>query len=112
MLQLEDYDGKPELPEDMPYVPASEEIVVASYAQVRWIVDNHAFRCFTWPNDPEGFEPLLVDGTTANMLVLIHDAICEENQAKMERLIAKHRAHFINLVEFSWKQVSFGGGAA
>lgn len=51
----------------------------------------------------EGFEPLLIDMQTANMLCIAHDAISsDEVRTKFVDWIAKGRGHFGRIVEIGW----------
>ena len=92
-------------PESDHDVDLSDEVVAASYERVKWVADNHTYRLFTWENDDPSWEPLLLDAFTASMLVKIHDAINSDNQAKMDRLIAKSRNSFGRVVEIGWSLV-------
>lgn len=58
------------------------------------------------------FEPLLVDFNTANVLVLVHDALNPVNQRKFEDFIhADDRGRFGQLVEMSWQAATKAKGA-
>ena len=64
--------------------------------QLRRIVERHqAARV-------DGF---MVDATTANMLVTVHDALGAANQERFQTI------DFMRLVDFGWKHVKAGGAA-
>ena len=70
--------------------------------------DKHAV--FHFNSDHNGFEPLIIDLTTAHAMVTVYGALNEQKNKKMFRdWTAKSRGHFGKLVEFTWDHVSFGG---
>ena len=92
----------------------------AEYNFIKSIRDNKTADLIVWPDEGEfdaagiwrfnekheGFEPLLMDMTTANMLVLVHEAFQkEENRAKFVEWIAKGRGHFAKIMEIGWGAV-------
>lgn len=82
------------------------------------------FRSFVWPDEGEflktdsfkfneehagEYEPLAIDNLTARMLLALHDALNEENQAKFKEWIAKDRGHFAALIEMAREKVKCTG---
>ena len=90
---------------DFDYVPEPGDIVTASYDALAAIVSEHQFRCFIWDTDDDAYEPLLIDAFTANVMVRMHDALSESNQAKFARMVAADRGSFARLVDFTWSHV-------
>ena len=84
------------------WLVSPHDIRTATWDRLKAIVSEHQFRCFVWENDEPGFEPLMIDAFTANIMVQIHDAMNKKNQAKFERMVAAGRGSFARLVEFSW----------
>lgn len=67
---------------------------------------------FVFNEEHAHFEPLLVDFNTANMLVLLHDALNPENQQKFEDFIHNDdRGRFGQLVEMGWAATTYAKGA-
>ena len=67
---------------------------------------------FVFNEENANFEQLLVDFNTANMLVLIHDALNPENQRKFEDFIhTDDRGRFGQLVEMGWQATTYAKGA-
>ena len=62
--------------------------------QLRQIVERH---------QAAKVDGYMVDATTAHMLVTVHDALNEDNQAEFQRV------NFLALVDFGWKHVTVGG---
>lgn len=96
---------------------------LASWDAVRRAADGNAC-ALVWPDEGEfnragvwrfnaahkGFEPLLLDMTTARALVAVHGALkSPDNVAKVERMTAKGRGQFAQLVEFTWSRVKIDG---
>jgi hypothetical protein len=97
--------------------------VLASYDQIISIFNERSAKTFVWPDEERitetkyevtvgresiTVEPIWVDITTANMLMVIHDALRPDLQKRMEKWIAMSRAHFAKIVEFGWNHVSLG----
>jgi len=93
---------------------------MASFQKIREIKESKSAREFIWPDekfDEYGWqtkvsngwiscEPLLIDIQTASAICLLHDALNEKNQTKLERWVKKDRAHFGRIVELAWKACS------
>ena len=87
------------------YIPNADEIVTATWVNLKGIVDNWQFRFFTWPNDPPDSELLMIDAFTASAMLKVYDAMSVDNQAKFERMVAAGRGSFGKLVGFTWDHV-------
>jgi len=64
------------------------------------VKESSAFT-FTW----KGKDRTFVDATTASMLVRVHAALNPENQAKVEKMIAASKGHFLVLIDRCWQLV-------
>lgn len=71
----------------------------ATYESIVKIVEEWGYRYLTWTDK----DPVLVDVTTARVLIKIHDAMSPEKQAKMESLIEIGPTNFINVVDVAWR---------
>ena len=72
----------------------------ASYQSVLDVLHNGAWKTFWW----EGYRSeILMDMTTANLLVKVHDALSPESQKKMEQMIAASPENFDKVIKISWK---------
>lgn len=78
----------------------------ASYEALVEIAEEHQFASFVWPDDSEEDEPLIVDATTAQAMVAVHDGLSSEKQEQFENLIARSRGHFGKMVDLVWKLAS------
>ncbi len=52
----------------------------------------------------EDSKPWLLDQTTANAMITVHDALSDENKAKIVNMIKTKRG-FMRFVDFCWKHV-------
>ena len=92
----------------------------ATFPVIQRILENGSFEYLVWPDEgrfygeefvfnarheEDGFEPLLMDIQTANMLVTVHDAMNEKNQRKFERMVIKSRGAFGMLLDFGWPRI-------
>lgn len=98
---------------------ATDKIVFASYEEVEKIAKTHAAVCFVWPDEgdfkgekwefnPEhkgDFEPLLIDATTANVLVKVIAAVKPETAEILKGKISEGRGSFGWFIEKAWKCV-------
>ncbi|MBS7703282.1 hypothetical protein [Chelatococcus asaccharovorans] len=81
-------------------------------------------RAFVWPDegrfkrtgsfefnaDHQGFQPLLIDKISADMIRALHDALQKpENQAKLREWIGKCRGHFAKIWELTQERVTIMG---
>lgn len=82
-----------------------DEPVIASFDAIKKIVEERQFQFLKWPNEPESATPLLMDMTTAAMLVKVHSVLGDEARQKFEEWIAKSRVHFAKIVATSWKAI-------
>ena len=93
-------------------------IQLATIAVVRYVRKQRAAIRLVWPeegqmldgewlfNEPHAdFEPLLLDMTTANALLLVRDALKPDNQLTLDAWVAKSRGHFVGMVELAWRHV-------
>lgn len=78
---------------------------------------------FVWPDEGEfrgevwlfneaheaEFEPLLIDRTSAAMMMALHDALSETNAARFREWVGKHRGNFGALWEFTQERVTLNG---
>ena len=64
-------------------------------------VKEHSCFTFTW----NGKDRTLVDVTTASLLVRVHAALSPETQAKVEKMIAESKGHFLVLIDRCWAMV-------
>lgn len=98
---------------------------LASYELLQQMVEHTCSMTFVWPDegdfDTDGifafheahahFEPLVIDFNTANMLILLHDALNLENQRKFENFInGDNRGRFGQLVEMGWERTTYSSG--
>jgi len=94
--------------------------VFASFDKLKQIVETHTSLSFVWPEEGEfspngkwrfnatyqGFQPLMIDPTTAQLLVLSHKALLTDStREKVERIIARSRGTFGTFVEICWRHV-------
>ena len=77
------------------------ENVPYSLDALRGIIKDHSAVIFRW-HDGE----LLVDVTTANLLVKVHDALGEENRRKHQQMMEKSAASFEKAVKVCWKSIN------
>jgi molybdopterin-guanine dinucleotide biosynthesis protein A len=82
-----------------------DRVVKASYDELAKVKEQHYFACFVWDNDDAEAEPLMIDATTANAMVLVHDALNEKNQRKFREWVGRSRAHFVKMMNFSWSRI-------
>lgn len=102
-------------------------IVWASFECLQLIVATHLALAFVWPDegqfrpcghfqfneDHAGFEPLLVDPTTAQAVTVVFDALQKDaNREKAQAWIGKDRGHFGAMVNFCWSKVRPAGWPA
>ena len=87
--------------EDQPtydFVPIRE----ASWEAIATIKREWTAARLTWPDDEESASPLLVDASTAQVMVLVHDFLSRENRATLEKRVAQSRTWFLAYVNFCW----------
>jgi len=98
----------------------------ASFEALQDVCKYHAATRFVWPDegefvnggfvfnkDHEGeYESLIIDATTACLLVKVHEHLSEENQIKFRKRIAEGRGWFGQMVDFAWGRVENKNGAA
>jgi len=97
-----------------------------SMDRLRAMVEKKFSAAFVWKDEGEfnqdgvfvfnetnaHFEPLLVDFNTANVLMLMHDALNPVNQRKFENFVhADDRGRFGQLVTMAWQAVTSVKGA-
>ncbi len=92
-------------------------------ASLRRIVKEHTAHTFVWddetvmPDDlPDAeverrieageVQPLLIDPTTAHLLISVCEAARPATQERIAEWIAKDRAHFAHIVERAWQCAS------
>lgn len=94
-----------------------KNVVLATWELIREIAEERNSRAFVWPDEGEfngdtfrfnekheGFEPLIIDIQTANVMVAVHDGLEKpQNKTKFEDWVGKGRGHFGSLVELSWR---------
>ena len=99
-----------------------EGCAVATFDKLKEAADGNA-QAFVWPDegrftrhgnwtfndDHKDFEPLLVDRTSASMMVTLHDALSAENQEKFRTWVGLGRGQFAALWEFTIKHVKITG---
>lgn len=79
-----------------------ETVKVATLTTVREIVRDKQAAYVNWEVDK--FKPLLVDMTSANMLLTVYEALKEQEQRdKIERMICASRGSFSRVMDFVWK---------
>ena len=93
--------------------------VIASYANVKAIVDDGQYYAFVWPNEGEivngvfvfndrhhadGYEPLLVDRWTASTVVAAHAKVNPDTAARIEQIVTRSRGHFARLVDILFNE--------
>lgn len=94
------------------------QIAMASMEAIRAIVAERQATALVWNDEGEfvddvfvfnekhdGFEPLIVDLTTASIMCQVADAISDENKAKLAEWVGKGRGHFAKVYEISMKAV-------
>lgn len=64
---------------------------------IEWIVKNHQYRVFRWEN-----KQVTVDAQTANVFMAVYNAINEQNQEKIKRMIKTYNG-FAKCVSIAWK---------
>jgi hypothetical protein len=77
------------------------EATVHGIEAIKECVANKTAFTFVW--DRKG--RLLVDMQTANCIMLVYDALNDDNKAKTERMIKKSRGTFLKIVDICWKSV-------
>jgi len=87
------------------YYEGDFEVVAASQDALLYIRDHHQALAFAWPTDDPGWDPLLVDATTANALITIYYALSVNGQEKFVRMLTNNRLDFTILVDFTWSHV-------
>ncbi|WP_075881473.1 hypothetical protein [Vreelandella massiliensis] len=73
--------------------------------RLQTIVDEHQYEAFTWQTDDPDDEPLIVDPTTAALLVQVHNMLERRDSAKAQEARAKmaeSRARFGLIVDKAW----------
>lgn len=90
---------------DYEYLETFDEPMLASFDAIKQIVEERQFQFFTWPDEPKSKIPLLIDMTTASMLVKVHSALDDEARQKFEEWVAKSRKHFAKLVVTGWRAI-------
>lgn len=83
------------------------------------IQNQHSCRYFVWPDEGhivegvfffngkhEGFEPLLIDPTTAHAMVSVYEALKPTNRTTFRDMVAKDRGTFAAMLEFCWSKVA------
>lgn len=100
---------------------SDDHVLYASLDTLREIVASHNAKAFVWPDEGvfvDGrwefnaghlgrFEPLLIDPTTALLLVKVHEALTEDgNKTKFARWIAHDRGSFATMLQFCWDRAS------
>ena len=89
----------------------------ASYAVILTAIETKTAQYFVWPGegrfddhgrfqfnkDHKGFEPLLIDIVSAQMIIKVHDAVSDENKVKLRDRLIKSRGHFGGIMEIVWK---------
>lgn len=90
----------PQLPEGI----RIEDVIGASYEALRQISEEETgYRAFVWlGEDPDKFEPLIIDQFSASIMIHVHDALSEKNQETFEALVSE-RGTFGMLVELTKK---------
>lgn len=103
------------------------DCTLASMDALRQAANGNA-RAFVWPDEGRfkrtgsfefngahaEFQPLLIDKISADMMLALHDALNEANQAKFTDWIGKGRGYFGALWEMTQERVTITGfrGAA
>lgn len=96
-----------ESPEDDAHVKLEEIVVDPTYADLKAIL-TRGYTHFAWTNDLPDAQPLLIDVQTAHVMVTVHDALNEKNQAKFEGQVHDNRGYFGRLVDLCWSCVKAG----
>ena len=67
---------------------------------------------FTFNEANAHFEPLLVDFNTANVLILLHDALKPTNQRRLANFVRNDdRGRFGQLMDMGWRATTYSKGA-
>ena len=69
--------------------------------QLRAIVKQHQYQHVTMGDGP----PIRVDATTANAMVTVFDALKSDANRDKWRKLARTRAGFMRLVDFTWNAI-------
>ncbi len=79
---------------------------IATYDVIRRAAEEHQYTHIYWTDDPIRHEPLILDATTAQAMVLVHDTLSEEHQGSFRKLVAGSRAGFLKMLHLTWKTIS------
>lgn len=79
----------------------SDSIKLTGIDDIRWIVKNHQYRSFYWDDG----KSILVDVTTANMIITVYDVLNEKNKAKFHKRMLVSSDSFVKQVNMCWKLV-------
>jgi hypothetical protein len=79
----------------------SDVPIIASMAVLRRIVKDCQYRVLAW--DSGGI--VLCDATSAQAIVLVYDAVNDDNKAKIERLVVESRDKFIRVAKICMIEV-------
>ena len=98
-------DIRPVIDDVEQYYEGDFEVCAASEDALLYIRDHHQALAFAWPTDDPGWDPLLVNATTANALITIYYMLSTDGQEKFVRMLTTYRADFITLVGFTWSHI-------
>ena len=96
--------------------------ILASFTGLQEAASGNA-QAFVWPDEgafagsiwdfntqhQEQFEPLVVDKINAGMMIALHDALSDQNQAKFQEWVGQSRGHFAYLWELTQQRVTITG---
>ena len=82
---------------------ARSNLKIASYEAVLQVKNEWQYAHFVWPDSDN--EPVMVDGTTAQMLTTVHAAMSYELQKRMERMIAESPQKFLAVIDAGWSVI-------
>ncbi|QPC87113.1 hypothetical protein GA830_10440 [Mesorhizobium sp. NBSH29] len=102
-----------------------KDCTMASFDVLKSIADGLS-TAFVWPDEGEfrgetwhfndahagAFDPLLLDRSTARMMLTLHDALNDQNQTKFREWVGKGRGEFGALWEMTMERVKIKGFAA
>jgi len=79
-----------------------KELEQVSLENLREIVSGHSYKIFTWGKKNDG---MMVDLTTANVMLTVYDAMKKESQELFEKRIKQSREWFMKAVGICWRCV-------
>lgn len=81
--------------------------VMMTFGVLTNILKDHQYQTCTWPKGGDGKDQpiLVVDATTAHIMLSVHTLLGDEMKAKFERMIAASSGQFHKIHEFCMEEV-------